>query len=354
VNSPENNARIKLLIIEDDEDQRDLLAATLEERFGADAVVGVSSSAAALKLDIAAFDLILSDYNLPDGTGIDLLCNVRERCNTPVILVTGENVGQIAAEAIRQGAMDYVVKVGDYLFTIPLVVEKNLTVAKVKRENEQLRREMEHLLREVRDKNAQLESSLRKVEELAATDPLTALYNRRHFGKVLDQMFSESQRYGSDLSCVMIDLDGYKQINDTFGHAVGDQLLTMAGRVIGSNMRKADVAARYGGDEFVLLLPRTPAIEAAQVVARIREEFAHGSAIILRRNMGLTMSCGVASALDVKIVSGEQLVSAADSALYQSKMHGRDRVTTAAGLDAVQAALESGINFVAASATARG
>ena len=164
----------------------------------------------ALKLDLGAFDLILTDFNLPDVTGMELLGNIRAKCSTPVIIVTGENVGQIAAEAIRKGAMDYVVKFGDYLFTIPLVVEKNLTVAKLYKENEKLRVELERALEEKRRKNAQLEESLKMVEELAATDALTGLNNRRHFNRVLDQMFAESDRMDSDLSCVMIDLDGYK------------------------------------------------------------------------------------------------------------------------------------------------
>src|SRR5205085_630119 len=110
------------------------------------------------KLD--QFNLILSDYNLPDCNGMELLEQIKNTCETPVIMVTGENVGHIAAEAVRRGANDYVVKFGDYLYTIPLVVEKNLTVAKIKGENESLRRELEAALREVREKNAQLEASL--------------------------------------------------------------------------------------------------------------------------------------------------------------------------------------------------
>src|SRR5206468_11367361 len=157
----------------------------------------------------------LSDYNLPDGTGMELLEEIGKRCTTPVIMVTGQNVGEIAAEAIRKGATDYVVKVGDYLFTIPLVIEKNLTVANVKRENESLRGELEIALAELQYKNAQLEESLRTVEEMAATDPLTGLYNRRHFGRVLEQLFAEAQRMSSDLACVMIDMDGFKQLNDS-------------------------------------------------------------------------------------------------------------------------------------------
>ena len=109
---------LKLLIVEDDADQRQLIRETLEDHFGRDTVVSADGIRAALARDLTRFDLILTDYNLPDGTGMQLLEQVRSRCRTPVIMVTGENVGHIAAEAIRKGATDYVVKVGDYLFTI--------------------------------------------------------------------------------------------------------------------------------------------------------------------------------------------------------------------------------------------
>jgi two-component system cell cycle response regulator len=306
---------LRLLIIEDDPDQRELIREQVEDRFGRGTVVGVDSRGQALKHDLASFDLILTDYNLPDGTGMDVLADIRARCSTPVIMVTGENVGHIAAEAIRNGATDYVVKVGDYLFTIPLVIEKNLTVAKLLKEKEELRR--------------QLEAKNEQLEQMAATDALTGVYNRRHFGRVLDQLFSESQRYDKDLACVMIDLDGYKQLNDTFGHQLGDQLLIMAGKVISANMRRMDVAARYGGDEFVLLLPQASTDDAALAAGRIREEYFIASAPLLHRKDGVTMSIGVASLKHGAVTSADQLVAQADAALYQSKERGRNRVTIA-------------------------
>lgn len=318
--------RIKLLIVEDDADQRQLIGETLEEHFGPNTVQMVGSGAAALQLDLGGFDLILTDFNLPDLTGMDLLVKIHQRCATPVIMVTGENVGQIAAEAIRRGAMDYVVKFGDYLFTIPLVVEKNLTVSKLSVENQKLRAELEQALRDVRDKNTQLERSLGMVEQLAATDALTGLYNRRHFNRVLEQMFAESERRDSDLSCVMIDLDGYKQLNDKNGHAIGDQLLSVAGRVILANMRKMDVAARYGGDEFVLLLPHASAQESASVTQRIRDEFRQGSAIVLRQNEGVALSAGIASRKINAPAAADELTNLADKALYQAKENGRNRI----------------------------
>jgi diguanylate cyclase (GGDEF)-like protein len=218
---------------------------------------------------------------------------------------------------------------GDYLFTIPLVVEKNLAVAKIKRENEELRMEVELALAQVREKNTQLEQSLKKVEEMAATDALTGLYNRRHFGKALEQCFAEAQRYEKDLSCLMIDLDSYKKLNDTYGHQVGDQLLILAGRVITANKRVMDIAARYGGDEFVLLLPHAGAEEAAVVAGRIAEEFFRSSATLLKRDasMGVTMSIGIGSLKANRPVHADQLLSFADAALYQSKEAGRNRVS---------------------------
>lgn len=327
---PEEKSRIveqlKLLIIEDNDDQRELIRETLEDHFGRGTVVGVETRAAAMAQDVGSFDLILSDYNLPDGSGIELLEAVRQRCSTPVILVTGENVGHIAVEAINKGATDYVVKFGDYLFTIPLVVEKNLIVARIKSENESLRQELERALADVRDKNAQLEVSLKQVEEMAATDPLTGLCNRRHFSTVLDQLFAESERYDKDMACVMIDLDGYKQLNDSFGHQMGDQLLVMAGKVISATKRRMDVAARYGGDEFVLLVPHAAGQEAEQVAHRIREEFRQASAMLLRRKEGVTMSIGIASLKQNRPSSADQLVALADAALYKSKDAGRDCV----------------------------
>ena len=109
---------LRLLVVEDDVDQRELIRETLEDHFGQGTVTAVPAVAAALALDVAGFSLILTDYNLADGCGMDLLDEVRRRCSTPVVMVTGENVGQIAATAVRHGATDYVVKTGDYLFTI--------------------------------------------------------------------------------------------------------------------------------------------------------------------------------------------------------------------------------------------
>ncbi|MBV8779924.1 MAG: GGDEF domain-containing protein, partial [Phycisphaerae bacterium] len=188
---------------------------------------------------------------------------------------------------------------------------------------------LEHALGEVQLKAAQLEESLQRVEQMAATDPLTGLYNRRHFGKVIEQLFAEAQRYEKDLSCVMIDLDGYKQLNDSYGHQIGDQLLVTAGKVISANMRRMDVAARYGGDEFVLLLPHASCNEAKIVAGRIRDEFKAASGTVLKRPIGISMSVGIGSLSMSRPAAADQLVAMADAALYAAKDAGRDRIMTA-------------------------
>ena len=127
----------------------------------------------------------------------------------------------------------------------------------------------------------------------------------------------------------MIDLDGYKQLNDSMGHQVGDQLLVLAGKVISANLRKLDVAARYGGDEFVLLIPNTSSDDAAHVAARIRDEYRQSSAAVLKREKGVSMSIGVASVRSHNVPGGDQLVAAADTALYEAKAAGRDRIMIA-------------------------
>ena len=320
---------LTLLVVEDDVDQRDLIRETLEDHFGPGTVTAVGSKADALAVDVSAFSLVLTDYNLADGCGMDLLDEVRRRCATPVVMLTGENVGRIAADAVRHGAADYVVKAGDYLFTIPLVIEKNLAAAKLVRENDALKKQVERQMVELQLKNGQLEESLERTERVAATDPLTGLYNRRHFGRVLDQLFAEAHRYDTDLSAVMIDLDGYKQLNDTLGHQVGDSLLVTAGKVITANLRRSDVAARYGGDEFVLLMPHSASLEAGHVVRRLRDEFFAASAAVLNRPAGVRMSVGVAALKASQVASADALVATADQALYRAKAAGRDRIAMA-------------------------
>lgn len=316
-------AAVRLLVIEDDPDQRELINETLVDHFGPGSVEVAATCAAALQRELEGFDLILCDYNLPDGNGLDLLIELRRRCNAPVMMLTGENAAGMAKEAIRRGATDYVVKAGNYLLTIPLTVEKNLMAGHVQRERETTAASL-------LQRNSELEHNLRQVEQLAATDPMTGCYNRRAFERVFDQLFAEASRTRANLACVMIDLDKFKEVNDSLGHAIGDELIRLAARAIHSTLRKMDVACRYGGDEFILLLPKADRRNAAQVAERIRQDFAAASAKLIRAD-GRTMSIGVGSLQEMTppAAAPEDLMVATDRALYSAKASGRNRVRVA-------------------------
>ena len=167
-----------------------------------------------------------------------------------------------------------------------------------------------------------------QLRELAARDPLTGLYNRRHFNEVLRRSMSEALRYDNGLSCLMIDLDDFKAVNDTFGHYVGDEVLVLMASTITSQLRAADVAARYGGDEFVVLLPQTETDQARVLGERIMERFCENIGMCLPK-VRASLSVGIASVQLQRAFSADSLLRAADRALYSAKEAGRSCIITA-------------------------
>jgi two-component system, cell cycle response regulator len=317
---------MRILVVEDDADQRDLIKETLLDHFGQETVTTAECGHEVLGRDLSVFDIILTDFNLPDINGMDLLKAILARCDRPVIVVTGENVRQTAAQAIRAGAYDYIVKAGEYLFTMPLIIEKNLEAWRVKQENKRLHEQQQQAAREISIKNQQLKDSLQKLQQMAATDPLTGLYNRRHFGEVLERCFAEAVRYNQDLACIMCDLDGYKRLNDTLGHQFGDKVLQITAKVISWNLRVMDVAARYGGDEFVILLPHASAELATTVGERIHTQFTMHMKTLIPPELPLTISMGIASVQHNRPTNSDLLVALADEALYDAKHRGKNQM----------------------------
>ncbi len=168
-----------------------------------------------------------------------------------------------------------------------------------------------------------------KVSELIVTDDLTGLYNSRHLLEVLDYEIERARRYGTSLSLVFLDLDYFKNINDTHGHLVGSRLLTEMGHLIKRYIRKADVAVRYGGDEFVVVLPNTTKEGAYTVASNLREMVReHPFAVDEGVPVRLTASFGVASYPD-DAETTLALIRLADQAMYQVKDSTRDAVRTA-------------------------
>ena len=312
----------RLLIVEDDEDQRQLLCEALNTYYGDDQqqrIVGVSTAAQCLQQPLGDFDAVLLDYHLPDMPALELMDQIHARADLPVIYVTGENNAKAAAEAVSRGAMDYVVKLGDYLFSIPIIVDKNLRLHTIKQENDRLRNELELMIGQLRVKNIQLKESLEQQKKMAVTDHITGLANRRHFSELLTSCYDEAFRYGFDLTCCMCDLDHYKQINDTLGHQVGDEVLVIAADVIRSSLRSSDVAARYGGDEFVLLLPHTSVDHGQAVAERILRQLSLQTSDHRLLTSPVTLSVGIASINADHPPTAEALLLMADKALYAAK-----------------------------------
>lgn len=318
-----------ILIVEDDEDQgmlaREALCMYYDDPDGTN-ITTVATGAECLTLDLKAFDIVLLDYYLPDMGGLDLIDAILARAEIPVIFVTGENDASTAAEAMQHGAVDYVVKLGDYLFALPVLIDKNIDQYRIKTDNTRLQRELEAMLSELRVKNIQLEESLERLEVMAATDPVTGLANRRRFSELLNRYYGEALRYGFDLTCCMCDLDHYKEFNDTFGHQAGDEILVGTAGIICTSLRESDTAARYGGDEFVLILPHTAISRALAVGKRIREELAAMGGQYGQVGSALSLSIGVASLSANKPNSADELVTMADRALYIAKDNGKDRI----------------------------
>jgi len=164
-----------------------------------------------------------------------------------------------------------------------------------------------------------------KTQMLSVTDGLTGLYDHQEMLRVMDSEFTRSRRYNSPLSVAILDLDYFKEVNDTHGHQMGDEVLVKLAAVIKRICRSNDTASRYGGEEFLLILAETGVAGAFQIAERVRKEF---SALRFARDgvrFGVTLSCGVAGLDGKNASSPSKLIQAADRALYRAKESGRNR-----------------------------
>jgi diguanylate cyclase (GGDEF)-like protein len=173
---------------------------------------------------------------------------------------------------------------------------------------------------------AELEKDRQALKKLSASDPLTGLCNHREFFRLLREETERSRRYRHPLSLLMIDLDNFKRINDTYGHPAGDRVLCAVAGVVRRELRQVDQVARYGGEEFAAILPETAESEAFAIATRIRQAVAaRPLAISETEGVELTISIGLAVFPD-DATAEEGLVERADQSLYAAKAAGRNRV----------------------------
>jgi diguanylate cyclase (GGDEF)-like protein len=221
-----------------------------------------------------------------------------------IIMLTGEDDQKDKIQGLDFGADDYITKPFQY-------AELMARIRAGKR---------------IADLQRELMESNRRLEQLSITDGLTKLYNHRHFQDELLRAFEESARYVRPLSLAIVDLDFFKKVNDTYGHAIGDEVLKTISKIFQESIRATDLAARYGGEEFALMLPETGMDDAMNFAEKIRE-LVEGTKIETQAGtIGVTVSIGVATVPHPRIHSPKELIVAADKALYRAKKNGRNQV----------------------------
>ncbi len=296
-----------ILIVDDDLSIRDTMYEFIEMA-GYEASVAASAEEALDVLSINSFEVVITDIMLPGIDGLELTDRIKENHESDVIVMTGYSTEYSYEEAINKGASDFVFK--------PVRLEELLL-------------RLKRVLNE-RSLNLKQIQMLKKLKKLSITDGLTQLFNSRHFYNQLKGEIERCNRYGHTLSLLLLDIDNFKDFNDTYGHLEGDKILIRLGKIIKSRLRNMDTAYRYGGEEFTIILPETYGEEAKTVAERLRaavenEEFSDGEIA----ELGITVSIGVTQYCTEEVISN--FVQRADQAMYKSKQGGRNRVSFLCG-----------------------
>ncbi len=258
------------------------------------------------------FELVIVSSSLDDYDPLRLCSQLRSLDRTrflPVLLIAEQGGEDMIARALDLGVNDYI--------TRPLdpneLVARTLTQLKRKRYNDRLRSSVQHSI------------------ELAVTDGLTGLHNRRYLDNHLKVLFNRAATRGRSLSVCITDIDRFKAVNDTYGHDAGDEILKEFAVRLRATVRGADLACRYGGEEFVVVMPDTTAEMAANIAERLRMSI-EGKPFVVRssgQEINITASLGI-SCNSPNVETPEQLLKEADNALYDAKRAGRNRVVAAA------------------------
>jgi two-component system, cell cycle response regulator len=274
-------------------------------------------------------DLMVLDVEMPGLSGVEICRIVKANQGEngfgfiPVILMTARHGGS-KVEGLELGADDYLVKP----FNMLELAARVKSMLRLKGLHDQVLEKN----RELDRANRELDQKRQELLELSRTDALTGLYNRRYFEERLAEEFMRSHRYRNPLTCVMVDVDHFKRLNDTYGHPFGDQVLVRVAKVVRGALREVDFLARYGGEELVALLPETDAREAQVAAERVRKAIEDivmsqlDPSVQVAAGLKCTASLGTATFPVDSITAADGLIRSADEALYAAKQGGRNRV----------------------------
>jgi diguanylate cyclase (GGDEF)-like protein len=286
------------MVIEDHPDQRELLEIVLQ-REGYRVVTAANGVDALEKLEREPAQVILSDVMMPKMDGFELMRKIRANPltkNLYIILITARIQERDRVQGLDLGADDYITK--------PFSFSELLARVRV---------------------GARVVEYQQHLEHQALVDSLTGLYNRGAFERKMEEEFERAQRYRHQLSLIILDVDNFKKINDSYGHHWGDEVLKKIAEYLTSKTRRSDYAARYGGEEFVLILPETDIESALTVDMKVRSEIKAAAFGAKTRSFSITVSVGISSTSNKEYSTWHQMLEDADEALYLAKSLGKDR-----------------------------
>ncbi|MEJ2314716.1 MAG: diguanylate cyclase [Nitrospirota bacterium] len=310
----------RILIVEDEPNIGDLERRRLEKAGFAVSVVLTGREAIERLRGDDLPDLLLIDVRLPDMSGIEVLREAnRLGVRVPSVIVTGAGDEKIAVSAMKLGALDYVVKDAQSIKALPETCSEALGKFRLSEENVRLVEELKRV-------NIELVEANRRLGEISRADELTGVLNRRTFFERLSNECSTAERYEFPLSLCLLDIDRFKEINDTHGHPVGDVVLRQFAFMLKARLRGTDFIGRLGGEEFAVVLPCTPLGRALRVCDELRRLVAEAEFGEEGSSIRVTTSAGVAAL--AKGLDSEGLVRIADKGLYRAKNEGRNRVAT--------------------------
>ncbi len=258
-------------------------------------------------------DIVIIEEDLPDLNLLDLMIMVRSSDpDIPIIVLSKSGVKKIDQKIWSYGIDDCIRKPFSYTELLHRV-SRSLKI------------------RRLSGLYSSLQIENRNLRQLSQTDALTQLTNRRFFNEIIASEFARVTRYGGNLGCLMIDIDHFKNVNDTYGHLTGDRVLKALAEILSKNVRTTDIVARYGGEEFIILLPETGIPGIMITAEKLREttgnyNFRNNNQNVDDAPKNITISVGVSQFLNKIVKTPEELINFADKALYNAKDSGRNKV----------------------------